>query len=54
MFHQLWLDGQDTRGLAMKREVDLRNFTSVSNDWLVAIASHPAANGKQRTLWGMG
>ncbi|KAG2771124.1 hypothetical protein PC129_g20859 [Phytophthora cactorum] len=36
---------QDTRGLRIKKEVDLRNFTSVSNEWLLAIASHPAANG---------
>ncbi|GMF47894.1 unnamed protein product [Phytophthora fragariaefolia] len=33
----------------MKREVDLNNFTSVSNNWLIAIASHPAAAGKVPT-----
>ncbi|ETM99191.1 hypothetical protein PPTG_18938 [Phytophthora nicotianae INRA-310] len=43
---------QDTRGLKMKQEVDLRNFTNASNEWLFTIASHPAANGSStfRTL----
>ncbi|KAG7375837.1 hypothetical protein PHYPSEUDO_015136 [Phytophthora pseudosyringae] len=44
---------QDSRGLVMKRNVDWRNFTSVSNEWLIAIASHPAAShgsGTFRTL----
>ncbi|KAF4139305.1 IQ calmodulin-binding motif-containing protein [Phytophthora infestans] len=36
---------QDARGLKTKQEVDLRNFTCVSNEWLFAIASHPAASG---------
>ncbi|KAG3249634.1 hypothetical protein PI124_g5695 [Phytophthora idaei] len=44
---------QDTRGLRMKKEVDLRNFTSVSNEWLLAIASHPAANGTSITDSGI-
>ncbi|KAG2826531.1 hypothetical protein PC113_g21752 [Phytophthora cactorum] len=44
---------QDTRGLRIKKEVDLRNFTSVSNEWLLAIASHPAANGTSITDSGI-
>ncbi|KAG6596036.1 F-box protein containing LRR [Phytophthora cinnamomi] len=36
---------QDIRGKVMKREINLRSFTSVSNNWLAAIASHPAASG---------
>ncbi|POM61945.1 hypothetical protein PHPALM_28961 [Phytophthora palmivora] len=30
---------QDTRGMVLKREIDLRNFTSVSNDWLMTITA---------------
>ncbi|KAG2521102.1 hypothetical protein JM16_006444 [Phytophthora kernoviae] len=46
---------QDVRGTVMKREVDLGGFISVSNEWLIAIASHPVVNGtkeaeKCRTL----
>ncbi|KAL4172094.1 hypothetical protein KRP22_007268 [Phytophthora ramorum] len=36
---------QDIRGVVMKREVNLRNFTSVSSEWLIAMASHPSASG---------
>ncbi|KAE9006550.1 hypothetical protein PR001_g17176 [Phytophthora rubi] len=41
---------QDVRGKVTKREINLRNFTSVSNDWVIAIASHPTTSGNCQTL----